>query len=88
MAAFGVAHSVSVMFTKGLSIGRLSGWLRSARHWVWSNIESGQHHQSRSHVHGSVGGSNRSCLTVVSVQRRGACGPLAVAMWAAWATTT
>jgi hypothetical protein len=34
--------------------------------WSWSNIKSWQHRPSRAHVHGSVGGSNRSCLTMAS----------------------
>ena len=33
---------------------------------TWSNIKSWQHRPSRSHVYGSVGGSNRCCLTMAS----------------------
>ena len=33
---------------------------------TWSNIKSWQYRPSRSHVYGSVGGSNRCCLTMAS----------------------
>jgi len=67
VASCGVAHSVSVI-TKGGIDWAVIGVAQERQALgvrTWSNTKSGQHHPSR-HVHGSVGGSNRSCLTVVS----------------------